>query len=75
MKVSELQKHLKAYVEQDSKHANVEVMIKYDGDAAFGILCGENHDAMGDGMSLERFLVLTPDFHGVKLTLKSGRAN
>lgn len=66
MKASELAKHLNAYISQP-ENADVEVMIQFDGDVAFPILRGDNHDAMG--ASLERFLVLIPDFHGARLRL------
>lgn len=64
MKVAELIKHLKSYVAQDPKHKDVMVMIKCNEGEAFSIGTGENNDAMGIGMSVERFLVLGPDTSG-----------
>lgn len=64
MKVSELQRHLKAYVDQDPKHKDVMVMIKCNDNEAFSVGYAQNNDAMGIGMSVERFLVFGPDTSG-----------
>lgn len=71
MKVSELRRHLRDYVEQDFKHNDVEVMIKWNDGTAFSIAGAQNNDAMGIGMSTKRFLVLEPDLssNGTRLEL------
>lgn len=73
MKVYELQRHLKAYVEQDIKHRDVEVLLKHSEGYAFSVVSGENHDAMGIGMSQERFLVLVPDLSSAAIRLELNR--
>lgn len=70
MKVSELRKHLRAYVDQDMRHNDVEVMLKWNDGNAFSIAGAENHDAMGTGMSMERFLVLGPDLSSAATRLE-----
>lgn len=68
MKISELCQHLNAYA-GNPENKDVEVMLAFDGDAAFSVLKGDNHDAMGP-VGVERFLVLIPDFNGKRLKLK-----
>lgn len=77
MKVSELRKHLRAYVEQDFKHNDVEVLIRYNEGEAFSVAGGQNHDAMGIGMSMKRFLVLVPDLtsNSTRLELSKKKVN
>jgi hypothetical protein len=70
MKVSELRRHLRAYVEQDFKHNDVEVMLKWNDGNAFSLTGASNHDAMGIGMSMERFLVLEPDLSSATIRLE-----
>lgn len=70
MKVSELRRHLRAYVEQDFKHNDVEVLLNYNGSEAFSIGRADNYDAMGVGMSMERFLVLSPELSSVATRLE-----
>lgn len=70
MKVSELMRHLKAYVEQDIKHRDVEVLLNHNGSEAFSIGRADNYDAMGHGMSMERFLVLSPELSSIATRLE-----
>ncbi len=71
MKVSELRRHLRDYVEQDFRHNDVEVLVKWNEGEAFSVAGGENFDAMGVGLSMKRFLVLVPDLssNGTRLEL------
>lgn len=71
MKVSELRRHLRDYVEQDFRHNDVEVMLKWNDGAAFSLAGAENCDAMGHGVLTKRFLVLGPDLssNGTRLEL------
>lgn len=69
MKVSELIRHLTSYVAQDPKHKDVDVLLQYNDGEAFSVGTAHNYDAMGVGMSTERFLVLIPNFHQIRLEL------
>ena len=70
MKVSELMRHLRAYVEQDAAHKNVEVLMQFNEGEAFSVGSGQNYDAMGIGMAVERFLVLVPDLSSMTTRLE-----
>jgi len=70
VKVSELFNHLRAYIGQDPQHKDVEVMLKWNDGNAFSVAGGSNHDAMGHGMSMERFLVLEPDLSSATIRLE-----
>ncbi len=71
MKVSELRRHLRDYIEQDFRHNDVEVLLQFNDGEAFSVGGGQNYDAMGHGASMKRFLVLVPDLtsNGTRLEL------
>ena len=64
--VSDFVKKLREY---SLKHPHDEIMLEYDGGAAFPFSGAEEHTAVGMG-SMKRFLVFKPDLKDTRLVLK-----